>query len=412
MTISRLGFTIAFLLTTFAECVQCQPASLKEALALYRENKLEQARLLLEKLVDQTKNNPEEYAWLAETYRRLGKKEEAVKMARRGLELDPRCSFAHTVIADASNPISGKWAQANSDTTWFHLMRAIECDSSDGNPWIGIWVEAIHRGDIRMMRRASRRLVETQFLTRAVLAFGRWILQGLPEKAILITNGDMDTFPTCALQETEGLRKDIVIVNRSLLNTLWYARFIRDEEGVPLPVDDTALQRIESYKDQQGNLVTQSDQIIRGWLEQKAAGTFSRPVAISVTVDDSYLTGIKSNMRFAGAFYNWHDAETSSAPDTASMRVALQGVSLEGLTGPWVSAQDRSPIRRTTAKNLVQVITLAAIAYSESLLEAKRISQASYWANWADELNGKAEMGRIFTERISQLKERIENAAR
>jgi hypothetical protein len=414
MTISRLGFGVimAFLLSTFAECVQCQPANLEEALALYRENKLDQARLLFEKLVDQDKNNPQEIAWLAETYRRLGKKEEAVRTARRALELDPRCSFAHTVIADASNPIFGEWAQANSDTTWFHLMKAIEYDSSDGNPWIGVWVEAIHRGDFLMTRRASKELVETGFLSKAALAYGRWMIQGLPEKAILITNGDMDTFPPCAVQEAESIRKDVVIVNRPLLNTVWYARFIRDEEGVPLPVDDAGLQRIEFHKDQQGNLITQSDQIIRGWLKQKATGAFSRPVTVSATVDNSFLSGIKSNLRFAGAFYEWSDSTSASIPDTALITQGLRGVTLDSLTGPWVSPQDRSPIRRTATKSIVRNVTLAAIVYGESLLQAKRISEASYWANWADELDGKAEVGRIFTERISQLKDSIAKTAR
>jgi tetratricopeptide (TPR) repeat protein len=399
--------TLALLLSVAAGCSKHQPADLNEALALYRENKLQQALPLLEKLVAQDKNNPENYVWLAETYRRLGKKEEAVNSARRALELDPRNSFAHMVIAEAVNPVMGQWAQANSDSTWFHVMKAVECDSTDGNPWLLVWGEAIHRGKPALMREALRKLVETGFLTKAALAYGRWMLRALPEKAVLLTNGDMDTYPPCAVQEVEGLRRDVVVVNRGTLNEDWYARFIRDNYGVPLPLDDAHLERLDSHKDDQGNLVTPSDQIFRGWLKQKANGSFTRPLAVALTVDESYRSSARNNMRFAGAFFQWCDAATAQTPDTASMHASVEGLTPDDFTGPWVSDQDRSPIRRVYTKNIVRNVTETAILYGESLLKANRLSEASRWANWADELDKKAELGPVFAERIAQLKERI-----
>jgi hypothetical protein len=399
--------TLALLLSVSAGCSKHEPADLNEALALYRENKLEQALPLFEELVAQDKNNPENYVWLAETYRRLGKKEEAVNTARRALGLDPCNSFGHLVIAEALNPVVGQWAQANSDSTWFHVMKAVECDSTDGNPWLLVWGEAIRRGEPALMRKALRKLVETDFLTRAALAYGRWMLRALPEKAILLTNGDMDTYPPCSVQEVEGLRKDVAIVNRGTLNEDWYARFIRDNYGVPLPFDDAHLERLDSYKDDQGNLVTPSDQIFRGWLEQKANGSFNRPLTVAVTVDENYWSNARNNMRFAGAFFEWCDAATAQTPDTASMHTSLEGLTPDDFTGPWVSDQDRSPIRRVYTKNIVRNVTETAILYGESLLKANRLPEASRWANWAEGLDRKSELGPVLTERIAQLKERL-----
>jgi len=55
----------------------------------------------------------------------------------------------------------------------------------------------------------SRQAGGDGFLHQAALAYGRAELRTLPPDALLLTNGDMDTYPAQAVQVTEGFRTDV-----------------------------------------------------------------------------------------------------------------------------------------------------------------------------------------------------------
>ncbi|HVP57263.1 MAG TPA: hypothetical protein VMU02_04150 [bacterium] len=113
-----------------------------------------------------------------------------------------------------------------------YLERAVALDENYVDPWFPLVTFYMDMGDEERVNLALRRILESGIITDEVMDYNYNVLLSLDDNAILITNGDNDTYPGWILTRVLGVRPDVAIVNRSLLNTEWYPPYVI-EHSVP-----------------------------------------------------------------------------------------------------------------------------------------------------------------------------------
>jgi tetratricopeptide (TPR) repeat protein len=220
------------------------------------------------------------------------------------------------------------------------LERAVELDPSYTDPWFALVIHYLERGEQEKMNVALRKILEAGVIADEVMDFSYNMLAGMEKDAILVTNGDNDTYPGWILTQIVGYRPDVHLVNVSLLNTDWYPHTL-ETEGIPNLATSKSLDSLkevfaQSLKERKGPLVPSGpfSELLVGRLVS-ACRNAGRPVYFAPTVQhtDSVKRLLASGRELGLVTLVTPPAESDASQMRKILGVWLQDFRTSGLDG-------------------------------------------------------------------------------
>jgi hypothetical protein len=212
------------------------------------------------------------------------------------------------------------------------LERAIQLDPTLDEARFTLWTMKLAIGERAAADAQLRHLLDGGRFPEPLLDFAYNLLAGLEPNAILLTNGDNDTYPVIALQVVRKIRPDVSVLNVSMLNLDSYRRDWRNQ-GVPIPI-------LEPEPPIGGG-----PKALSGLISNLAKSGWPRPLYAACTLDQPQ-NSLPNPLSLEGVVYRMlPSGDAQSQIDTSKVARNLTSVyRLESATSPSLDWNDWSAV--------------------------------------------------------------------
>lgn len=184
------------------------------------------------------------------------------------------------LFMDKVNLIMDYWTEIKKDDESYKPLIIADLDLKIGNEYMHYYNIMISIQEESL----AEDLLKRAYFSPSQVQSAKNLLYGCPEKSFLFTQGDSDTFPLWYVQNKLDYRKDVIVLNTSLLYTPWYVQMNKTRRNYESTIDQ------QNY----GKLLDKGQYIDRGsqvepysqWLTNKFTLTDSLPYSL---VPESFI---------------------------------------------------------------------------------------------------------------------------
>jgi hypothetical protein len=149
-----------------------------------------------------------------------------------------------------------------------------------------------------------KKLYHSQDIAPWLMNYNYNVLQSTEANAILITNGDNDTYPAWLLQRVKGIRSDVLILNLSLTSVQSFF-----ENTIKTRNMDLDYQQIQKRAKQEASTSAQAyfPAVFMKQLVLELSQKYPQyPIYFALTVYSNYIESFKDNLYAAGLAYRYN----------------------------------------------------------------------------------------------------------
>jgi hypothetical protein len=163
-----------------------------------------------------------------------------------------------------------------------HLQKAYEISPGRTETYPELIAVYELKGDQKNRQLFCKKLYQSKHFDEQIMNYNYNTLMSVEQNAILFTNGDNDTYPAWMLQEAEGVRKDVTVINTNLIEKPDYRKKIMAAAGISEPAGTDYLNDKPLY------------------LSRLAAANPARPIYFSMTLGKLYTKQLTGNLYVTG----------------------------------------------------------------------------------------------------------------
>ncbi len=177
------------------------------------------------------------------------------------------------------------------------VKKAYEINPDRPDTYYPFISEAVINGNKPQLEEFCEKLYKSKDIAPWLINYNYNVLMSVEKNAILITNGDNDTYPIWVLQNVKNIRKDVTVLNISMSPMESYFKNSMKQKSIKIEYDSIKKKAKSKMSEGYYNF---AGAFIQGVVEEISSKYPDVPIYFALTVYESFFKPFKKDLYVAG----------------------------------------------------------------------------------------------------------------